>query len=146
MLPGRASAADTASEHANAFLIGCLRSRIKAGASRNPPALARSPETNPTPAATAASWKREYAGGSSADGRGGDPPDFFSVGEIRKERPSPNTRIAVRINKIREPVNFVRKEPKIVAGTPIAMLHPTICQSIRRNFQYCAEASSVPGI
>jgi len=52
----------------------------------------------------------------------------------------------VRIKRGREPVNFVRREPRMVAGTPTPMLHQTICQSSRRDCQYFPEATSVPGM
>jgi hypothetical protein len=146
MVPGMAKTADTASEQAKDFLIGSFNSRIYAGASKNPPAFASKPEMNPTPAAISASRVREKVISSSAMGLGTGAPDVVSVGEIKNERPNPITKIAVRISKKRAPVNLVIREPIIVAGIPTPMLHETTCQSISLCFQYCAEASNVPGI
>src|ERR1700687_4430369 len=92
------------------------------------------------------SRRRQYDGRFSASGCSEDPSDCFSLGKNKKERPNPSTKIPVTINKGRAPVNFVRREPRMVAGTPIAMLHQTICQSSRRDCQYSPEATSVPGM
>src|SRR5579863_600450 len=103
IVPGTASTAETASEQANDFLMGSFKSRIYAGASRNPPALASSPEVNPTPKAMSASRIRENGALTSGDAAGKGAADFFSPGQIKKESPNPNTKTAVRINKMRAP-------------------------------------------
>ncbi len=42
-------------------------------------------------------------------------------------------------------MNLVSREPSVVAGIPKAMLHSTICQSMRWERQYSAEANQRAG-
>ncbi len=63
-------------------------------------------------------------------------PTALAEGEVRKLSPNVRTKSPVIINKGVAPVNFVRYDPTMVAGTPKTTLHKTICQSISFDFQY----------
>src|SRR5258708_36558153 len=54
--------------------------------------------------------------------------------------------IGDRIRKKGGAGKLVNREGIIVGGITTTMLHETTCQSISLCFQYCAEASNVPGI
>ena len=101
---------------------------------------------SPTPAEITTKRSRQYYDGRFSSLPTGTLCDFPSLGESRNERPNPSTNIPVAINRGRSPVNLVRNAPRIIVGTPMATLQRTISQSRRCDFQYAAEAISVPGM
>ncbi len=132
-VPGTASTAETASEHANDFLIRQPEEPDVSRRQQNSAGIGKHPRDEPDSCGNQQrAGPARMAPGSAAGGSGRVPPDSFSPGQIKKETPNPATRTSVRTSKVRAPVNFVRAEPRIVAGTPTPTLHQKTCQSSSR--------------